>query len=1721
MSPLRPPLTALDLLSAIVREPLTVTPTTTVLEAIVKMSGVRSRCKTTRNQNEYLDDLHLEAQSSCVIVQDQGQVLGILTERDIVRLSSQQRSLETLAIQAVMTTPVVTLHESAFTDLFVALNLLQHYQIRHLPILDDQDCLVGLITYESLRQMAQPRDFLRLRSVAEVMSSEVIWATPDQSMLAIANLMTQHRISSVMIVQSSLTPSQNIPIGVITERDLVQFQALGLDLGTCPVAMVMSTPVFTIQPEESLWTVQQIMQQHFIHRLAVVGNRGELLGIVTQSSLLQALNPIELYKLAQLLEAKVMKLEAEKLELLKKRALELEQQVETRTKALAEKAKQERVLSTITDQIHASLDLQQILDTTVQGLRTLLSCDRVIIYQFLPGWRGVVIAEAITEPERSVLYQEVHDPCVNEEWLEPYRQGTIRIANDVYDHNITLCHQEMLVGFDIRSKLMLPIVVEEQLWGLMLTSYRQVPHEWTTEEIELGRQVSLQVAIAIGQATTHQKLQEELNERRQAEVRLQESERRYATLVEVSPVGIFRHDPQGSCIYANERCCQITGLTPEQALGYNWQQGIHPEDRAGVLSQWQQVIEKQSPCQFEFRFQHPDGKAVWVYVQCVPEFDAEAHIIGFVGSLTDISDRKQAELALKQINLKNQAILTALPDLLFRMGADGVYRELITHRQGLDYVQQTVARTGKTMAELLPPELAQRQMFYLQKALQTGELQVYEQQIQINNRFQDEEIRVVKSGEDEALFMIRDISDRKQAERNLQHLNQALEAKVKERTYELVQVNSLQQAILNSADYSIISTDSQGIIQTFNAAAERMLGYTAAEMVGKMTPALIHDAQEIMNRAAFLSTELNQEIEPGFEVFVAKARQGEVHEHEWTYIRKDGSRFPVSLSVTALYNRLGQIIGFLGIAQDISDRKQAEQKIRQQAEREALLREITKRIRQSLDLQQIFDTATQEIRRFLQADRVGIFKFTPGSRFNDGEFVSESVVAGFVSVVAIKIHDHCFGDRFARLYQQGRIQATHDVETAGLEPCHQQVLARFQVRANLILPLLNGTELWGLLCIHQCSRPRQWQQTEIDLTQEISNQLAIAVQQANLYQKVQSELVIRQQAEAAIARQLQQQQTLGAIIQQIRESLEIPQILATVSQQIKQILQADRVIVFRLFPEGKSQIVEEAVAPEFMTLKNRHWDDEVWSQEILDCYLQGKPRIVPDVMNDIWTDCLKEYSQAGQIQSKIVAPILQEVHYQETHRWVSPKGNHKLWGVIVVYVCQEQRVWQESEAQFLQQIANQLAIAIQQASLFLQLQQELKERQQAQQQLTERNEQLAISNQELARATRLKDEFLANMSHELRTPLNAILGMTEGLQEEVFGKINKQQIKALETIERSGSHLLELINDILDLAKIEAGQIQLKFSPTAIAPLFRSSLAFIKQQAMKKHLRLEMKLPPHLPDLFIDERRIRQVLINLLNNAVKFTPEQGKITLEVSFHAAPTRDSTSQTYLRIAVEDTGIGIAPEDVQRVFQPFIQIDSALSRQYEGTGLGLALVKRIIELHDGQVGLTSEVGVGSCFWVDIPYSASEFSCSTFASLPNADFEAATPEEQVSPLVLLAEDNEANILTISSYLEAKGYRLILANNGQEAIALAQSQHPDLILMDIQMPGMDGLEAIQHIRHDPNLVDIPIIALTALAMQGDRDRCLAAGANDYLSKPIKLKQLTTTIQHLLAAARP
>jgi PAS domain S-box-containing protein len=392
------------------------------------------------------------------------------------------------------------------------------------------------------------------------------------------------------------------------------------------------------------------------------------------------------------------------------------------------------------------------------------------------------------------------------------------------------------------------------------------------------------------------------------------------------------------------------------------------------------------------------------------------------------------------------------------------------------------------------------------------------------------------------------------------------------------------------------------------------------------------------------------------------------------------------------------------------------------------------------------------------------------------------------------------------------------------------------------------------------------------------------------------------------------------------------------------------------------------------------------------------------------------------------------------------------------------------------------------------------------QRVRERTAELDRANAELARTAQAKDEFLAAMSHELRTPLTSILGLSETMEDGLLGELSDQQARAVHTIHENGSHLLELINDILDMSRVASGRMNLIWDQVPVNQLWDASLRLIRPSAKAKRLDVSVKVDPEVRLVHGDGRRLKQMLVNLLGNAVKFTPEGGSIGLDVAGDARNRQ-------VRISVWDTGVGIPADQRERLFKPFVQLDSRLSRQYDGTGLGLALAYGMAELHGGGIEVESDVGKGSRFIVSLPWDPDAQTAARILQDEEAPAEAGIPAPALDhPVVLLAEDNGGNLEMLSNYLRIKGCEVLTARNGLEAITVAKERLPDVILMDVQMPKMDGLEATRRLRSDPTLRLTPIIALTALAMPGDRERCLDAGMDDYMSKPLGLKELHRTL---------
>ncbi len=667
-----------------------------------------------------------------------------------------------------------------------------------------------------------------------------------------------------------------------------------------------------------------------------------------------------------------------------------------------------------------------------------------------------------------------------------------------------------------------------------------------------------------------------------------------------------------------------------------------------------------------------------------------------------------------------------------------------------------------------------------------------------------------------------------------------------------------------------------------------------------------------------------------------------------------------------------------------------------------------------------------------------------------------------------------------------------------------QVIGLKQVGVTFAVEFLNRTILYHgqMVTVLGVRELQKQQRAQIEgMPQKTKSELEVNVTAESkelryAYERLQIELNERKQAEAELIQRNRELTILQSTALAITSSLDLRYILSTVTEEMTRLLEIERCTISE-WNQAENTLITLA-----RYSSTRWWDpgsvDKVRQLANYPLTKMILEEPVPEQMtiSQPYADPAEvAYMKKTNIRTRLLLPM-------------AFKG--QVIGLVELEDSRVERIFTPQEISLAQLLANQAASAIDNARLYTKLEDE---RALLVQRVTERTEELSRANAELARSARLKDEFLAGMSHELRTPLNAILGSAEILQNEVFGPLTERQRRYAKNVEESGHHLLSLINDILDLSKIEAGKMVIELRSVSVEAVCEASLRMIKEMALKKQLKVTQKIDQDVTVLQADERRLKQILVNLLSNAVKFTSENGQLGLEVVGNLA-------QQVVHFTVWDTGIGIAPEDMRRLFRPFVQLDSSLSRQYAGTGLGLSLVSRMTELHGGGISVESQPGQGSRFTVSLPWpqSAHTRGGAEAARVKTGPLLKTFNQKQKMkpPCLLLADDNEANINLFQDFLQTQGFFVIVARNGVEAIERAQEEKPDLILMDIQMPGMDGLEAIRRLRVNTSPAQLPIIALTALAMPGDKESCLAAGANEYLSKPVNLEKLVQTIKTYL-----
>jgi len=453
------------------------------------------------------------------------------------------------------------------------------------------------------------------------------------------------------------------------------------------------------------------------------------------------------------------------------------------------------------------------------------------------------------------------------------------------------------------------------------------------------------------------------------------------------------------------------------------------------------------------------------------------------------------------------------------------------------------------------------------------------------------------------------------------------------------------------------------------------------------------------------------------------------------------------------------------------------------------------------------------------------------------------------------------------------------------------------------------------------------------------------------------------------------------------------------------------------------------------------------------------------------------------------------------------------------------RNYDDNQVTILDLLGNQASHAIQKARLFQSIEDEKHElkslNEHLETRIMERTGDLTKTNEELIRANQAKSQFLSNMSHELRTPLTSINGFSEFLLDGFVGELNEAQSKYLKNINLSGKHLLELINGILDLSKIEAGKMSLKLEKIDVATLLDEIILVLEGYATKENVSLKLECDSNIPCIFLDRTKFKQILYNICSNAIKFSPERSEVTIVVHYDKTSYISGQEEKYttLYVSVTDQGIGISPEDQKIIFNPFEQADGSHSRNFEGTGLGLTLTKQLVEMHGGTIDVESSPGKGSCFTFTLPAETEASSAFDISKLSEATGEYIAQFQQQphtvaadAPLILVVDDDAHSLEISTLYLSDAGYRVCHAMNGEDALDVARRKRPFLILLDVMMPGKDGWEVLQELKLDAETSAIPVIMCT---VSENEELGVALGATDYLSKPIDRDQLANKLNVL------
>ncbi len=805
----------------------------------------------------------------------------------------------------------------------------------------------------------------------------------------------------------------------------------------------------------------------------------------------------------------------------------------------------------------------------------------------------------------------------------------------------------------------------------------------------------------------------------------------------------------------------------------------------------------------------------------------------------------------------------------------------------------------------------------------------------------------------------------------------------------LLKTGALQSAIFNSANFSSIATDAKGVIQIFNVGAERMLGYAAVDVVNKITPADISDPQEVIARAKALSVELATPITPGFEALVFKASRGIEDIYELTYIRKDGSRFPAVVSVTALRDAHSTILGYLLIGTDNTARKRAEEALLKAGALQSAIFNSANFSSIATDAKgviQIFNVGAERMLGYAAADVMN--KITPAEISDPQELIARA------KALSVELETKITPGFEALVFKASR----------GIEDIYELTYIR-----------KDGSRFPAVVSVTALR----------DAGNAIIGYLLIG-----------TDNTARKQVEA--------------------EQKKLDQRLRDQQFYTRSLIESNIDALITIDPSG------------FITDVNKQME------ALTGC---TRDELIGAPFKNYFTD--PERAEAG---IRLVLSEKKVTNYELTARARDGKKT--------VVSCNATTFYDRERT-----LQGVIAAA-----------RDVTERKRLDQALQETNIELEGATVAAEKANLAKSDFLSSMSHELRSPLNAILGFAQ-LMESGSPLPTPTQKESIEQILQAGWYLLSLINEILDLSLIESGKLSLSLEPMSLSDVLDDCQAMIEPQAQQGGI--GVSFPRFDGPCFVnaDRTRVKQVLLNLLSNAIKYNRPEGKVEV--------TCVATSSKRIRISVRDSGAGLSAENIGQLFQPFNRLGQEAGAK-EGTGIGLVVSKRLVELMGGEIGVESMIEVGSVFWIELNSTAA-LQNGADAAEPRVVAQTQVPGDAQLRTVLCVEDNPANLMLLEKLLARRtDIRLLSARDGSSGIEMARAALPDVILMDINLPGISGIKALRILAESPATAHIPVIALSANAMPRDIEKGLEAGFFRYLTKPIKVNELMDTLDDAL-----